>query len=159
MFFVKNVFSTTAMLFTVYIRPMKHALRQTANLPNQSLFIPTFYLTRKLTFTPILFVLPVDLSKKSLLCLNPVKIFLYFGHSAAPKPYDYVSALVFYETRGSVRGLNRWEYEWLALSPKFNVKQCRWRENSYVFQVDPDRGVIFIAFVTETFFGFKNASN
>ena len=37
------------------------------------------------------------------------------------------------ETRGSVRGLNRWEYEWLALSPNFNAQQHRWRENSYVF--------------------------
>ena len=33
-------------------------------------------------------------------------------------------------------GLNRWEYEWLALSPKSNVEQHRWRESSYVFQVD-----------------------
>ena len=47
---------------------------------------------------------------------------LCFGHSAAPNPYYYVAVLVLYETRGSVRGLNRWEYEWLALSPKFNVK-------------------------------------
>ena len=54
--------------------------------------------------------------------MNPVKLFLYFGHSAAPSLYNYVAALVLYETRGSVRGLNRWEYEWLALSPKFNVK-------------------------------------
>ena len=37
------------------------------------------------------------------------------------------------ETRGSVRGLNRWEYEWLALSPNFNAQQHQWRENSCVF--------------------------
>ena len=61
-FFVKFVFSTAAILFTVYKWPMKHALRQTANLPNQSLFVPAVYLGRKLTFTPILCVLP-DLSK------------------------------------------------------------------------------------------------
>ena len=39
-FFVKFVFSTAAILCTVYNRPMKHALRQTANLPNQGLFVP-----------------------------------------------------------------------------------------------------------------------
>ena len=88
---------------------MKHALRQTANLPSQSLLVPAVYHRRKLTFTPILFVLPVGLSKWSLLCLNPVQLFLNFGHSAAPNPYNYVAALVLYETRGSVRGLNRWE--------------------------------------------------
>ena len=70
------------------------------------------------------------------LCLHPVKLFVDFGHSAAPNPNNYVAALVLYGTRGSVRGLNRWEYKWLPLSPKFNAKQRRWRENSYVFQVD-----------------------
>ena len=46
------------------------------------------------------------------------------------------------------------------MSPQFNAKQHRWRENSYDFQVEPiDGGVIFIAFVSETFFGLKNASN
>ena len=69
-------------------------------------------------------------------CSNPVKLFLNFGHSAAPNPYNYVAAFVLYGTRSSVRGLNRWKYEWLALSPKFSVNQHRWRENSYVFQVD-----------------------
>ena len=69
-----------------------------------------------------------------MLCLNPVKLFLCFGDSAAPTPCSYVAALVVLcETRGSVRGLNRWEYEWLALSPNFNAQQHRWRENSYVF--------------------------
>ena len=62
-FFVNFVFSTAAaILFTVHKWPMKHALRLTANLPNQSLFVPAVYRRRKLTFTPILFVLPVDLS-------------------------------------------------------------------------------------------------
>ena len=68
--------------------------------------------------------------------LDPVKLFLYFGHFVAPNPYNYVAALVLYGTRGFVRGLNRWECEWLALPSKFNVKQHRSRENSYVFQVD-----------------------
>ena len=40
--------------------------------------------------------------------------------------------------------------------PKFSVKQHRWRENSYVFQVG---GVLFEAFVSEAFFGLKTASN
>ena len=118
------------------IERQKHALRQTANLPKQSLFISAVYLRRKVTFTPILFVLPVHLSKLSLLCLYPAQLLLCFGHSAAPNPYNYVAALVLYETRGSVSGLNRWEYEWLALPPKFNVKQHQSRENSYFFQVD-----------------------
>ena len=63
MFFVKFVSSTAAILFTVYKWPMKHVLRRTANLPNQSLFVPAVYLKRKLPFTPILFVPPIDLSK------------------------------------------------------------------------------------------------
>ena len=67
--------------------------------------------------------------------MNPAKLLLYFGNSAAPNLYNYVAVLVLYGTQGSVRGLNRWEYEWLALSPKFNVKQHRWRENSYVFKL------------------------
>ena len=41
------------------------------------------------------------------------------------------------------------------MSPKSNVKQRRWRENSYVFQVG---GVIFVAFVAEAFVGLKNAT-
>ena len=58
---------------------MKHALRQTVNLPNQSLFaVPAVYLTTKLTIAPILFVLPVDLSKLSLLCLNLEKLLTVF---------------------------------------------------------------------------------
>ena len=76
------------------------------------------------------------LKKTPCLCLHPVKLFLNFGHSAAPNPNNYVAALVLYRTQGSVRGLNRWEYKWLPFSPKVNVKQHRWRQNSYVFQVD-----------------------
>ena len=83
-----------------------------------------------------LYYVPVDHSKHALLCLNPVKLFLHFGHSAAANPYNYVAALVLHGTPGSDGGLNRREYKWLALSAKFNVKQHRWRENSYVFQVD-----------------------
>ena len=52
--------------------------------------------------------------KHALLCLHPVKLFLNFGRSAAHKPYNYVAALMLYGTQGSVRGLNRWEYKWLA---------------------------------------------
>ena len=44
MFFEKVVFSTTAILFTVYTWPMNHALRQAANLPNQGLLVPAVYL-------------------------------------------------------------------------------------------------------------------
>ena len=79
---------------------------------------------------------PVDHSKYALLCLNPVKLFLYFGHYAAPNPYNDIGTLVLYGTPGCVRGLNGWEYEWVAWSPKFNVKQHRWRESSHVFQAD-----------------------
>ena len=89
-----------------------------------------------LTFTPILFVLPVNHSKACLVLFASRKAIPEFGHFAAPDPYNYVAALVLYGTQGSVRGLNRWEYKWLPLSPKFNAKQHRWRENSYVFQVD-----------------------
>ena len=71
------------------------------------------------------------------MCLHPVKLFLDFGHSIAPNTNNYVAALVLYETQGSVRGLNRWGYKWLLLSPMFNAKQHRWLETSYVFQVDP----------------------
>ena len=155
---MKLVSSTTATLFTVYKWPMKNALRQTANLPNQSLFVAAVYLRRKLTFTPILFALPVDLSNYSFLCLNPLKLFLCFGHSAAPNPCNNGAAPVLFGTPGADRGLDRWEYECLALSPESNAKQRRWRESSHVFQVDMD-GVIFIALVSETFFGVKNASN
>ena len=73
----------------------------------------------------------------ALLCLYCVKLFLNFGHSAALNTYsNYVAALVLYQTQGSVTGLNRWEYDWLPLSPKFNAKQHRWRETSCVFEVD-----------------------
>ena len=44
-----------------------------------------------------------------------------------------------------VRRWNRSECEWLRLSPKFNVKQHRWRGNSYVFHVG---AVLFVAFVS-----------
>ena len=63
MFFVNFVFSTAAILFTVDMWPMQHGLHQTANLPNLSLFIPAVLSKKKPTFTPILFELPVDLSK------------------------------------------------------------------------------------------------
>ena len=79
-------------------------------------------LDESLRSPPSFSVLPVDRSKCALWCSNPVELFLCFGHSAAPNPYNYVAALALYGTRGFVRGLNRWEYEWLALSPKFNVK-------------------------------------
>ena len=38
----------------------------------------------------------------------------------------------------------------VALSPKFKVKQHRWRDNSHVFRVG---GVLFVAFVSEVFLG------
>ena len=136
LFICKICLSIAPIVFPVYKWPMKHALRQMAYLPNQNLFVSAVYLRRKLTFTLIFFVLPVDHAKYVLLCLNPVKLFPYFGHSAAPNPFKYGAALVLYGTRVSVGGLNGWKYEWLALSPKFNVKQHRWRENSCVFQVE-----------------------
>ena len=86
------------------------------------------------TFTSFFVVLPVNHSKARLVVF--VKLFLNFGHSAAPNPDNHVAALVLYGTQGSVRALNRWEYKWLPLSPKFNAKQHRWRGNSNVFQVD-----------------------
>ena len=58
----------------------------------------------KFTFTPIFFVLPVYHFKARLVVLHPVKLFLNFGHYAAPNPYNYVAALVLNGTQGSVRG-------------------------------------------------------
>ena len=101
------------------IERQKHASRQTANLPNQSLFVPAVYPRRKLAFTSI-YLVTTNRSIQAIL-----------GHSAAPHPYNYVAALVLYETRGSLEALNRWEYEWLALSPKFIIEQHLARENSY----------------------------
>ena len=84
-------------------------------------------------FPSLLLLIPVNYSKARLvLCLHPVKLFVNFGHSAAPNPNNYVTALVLYGTQGPVWGLNRWECKWLPLSPTFNAKR-RWRENSYVF--------------------------
>ena len=80
-----------------------------------------------------------------------LKLCLYFGHSAAPVPYNDVASLVLYGPLEAGRS----ECEWLALSPKFNVKRHRWHENSSVFHVG---GVLFVAFVSEAFFGLKNAS-
>ena len=58
-FVVKCVFSTTAIPFAVLLLRMKHALRQTANLSNQSLFVHAVCLEKKIAFTPTLFELPV----------------------------------------------------------------------------------------------------
>ena len=74
---------------------MPYGKRHTKYVPNQSLFVSAVYLRRKLTFTPIFFVLPADHPKYAL-CLNPVELFLYFGQAAAPNPYNYVAALVLY---------------------------------------------------------------
>ena len=75
------------------------------------------------------------LLKRPPYCLHPVKLFLDFSRSAAPKN-NYVAALVLSGMQGSVRGLNRWEYKWLLLSPTSSAKPRRCRENSYAFQVD-----------------------
>ena len=75
--------------------------------------------------------------------------------SAAPKPYNDIAALVLFGTPGSVRGLNCWEYKWLPLSPKFNAKQHRWCENSYVCQVDQQMTELFLAFFSEAFEGLQ----
>ena len=50
--------------------------------------------------------------KYALFSLHPAKPFLYFGHSADPNQHNYVAELVLYGAGGSVRDLNRWEYEW-----------------------------------------------
>ena len=65
-FFWSNFFFCSSYTVPSTIERQKHALRQTAKPPNQSLFVPAvyMYLTKKLTFTSILFVPPVqDLSK------------------------------------------------------------------------------------------------
>ena len=103
-FVVKFVFFTAAIVFTAYKWPMKHAFRQTANLPNQSLLVPVVYLRRKVTFTPSYSYYQQICPSNPCLCLNPVKLFLYFGHSTAPNPYNYVAALVLYE-RGAPLGV------------------------------------------------------
>ena len=78
---------------------MKHALRKTAYLPNQTCYPHPSDLRKKLPFIPICFGLPVDhyqvrISKKyALLCLHPGKLLLYFGHLAAPNPYNQIAAL------------------------------------------------------------------
>ena len=58
-------------------------------------------------------------TQKHVLCMHPVKRFLNFGYSAAPT----FAAFVLSGSQGSVRSLNRWDYRWLPLSPKFNAKQ------------------------------------
>ena len=70
----------------------------------------------------------INTQKHAWLSFRPVNLFLNFGRSAARNPCSYVAALVLYGTQGSVRGLHRWEYRWLLLSPKFNAKQHRRRE-------------------------------
>ena len=54
-----------------------------------------------------------------------------------------------------VQGVTFHSCDWLTLLPKLNVKQHRWLENSYAFRVG---GVLFLAFISEAFFGLKNAS-
>ena len=98
--------------------------------------VSLIYFRLKLTFTPIFVVLTVNHSKARLVVFASLKLlFLNFGHFAATNPHIYVAALVLYGTQGSIRGLNRWAYKWLPLSLKLNPRQHRWRENSYVFQV------------------------
>ena len=75
------------------------------------------------------------ITQKYALCLHLVKLFLNSGHSAAPNPNNYVAALKLFGLQGSVIGLNRSEYNWLPLSPKFDAKHP-WGENLQVFQVD-----------------------
>ena len=60
----------------------------------------------------------------------------FWGHSAAPNPNNCDKLRCMRFTEGSVRGLNRSENNWLPLSPKLKGKQHRWRESSYVIQVD-----------------------
>ena len=83
-FFVKFVISTAGGLFPVYKKPVKHVLRQTAYLPNQSLFVSAVYLGRKLTFTPIFFVVPVDHTKYALLCFESREAIPVFWSFCSP---------------------------------------------------------------------------
>ena len=70
------------------------------------------------------------------------------------------AALMLYGTQGSVRGLNRWGYKWLPLSPKSIAKQHRWRENSYGFKLTNRWRIdIFSVLFWGFNFGLKNSSN
>ena len=106
-----------------------------------------------------LFCIPVD--HYALLCLNPVQIIpLYFGHSVAPNACNYVAALVLYGTRGSVAGLNRWEYQCCHCrqsSMSDNIEGGRVRK--FFKLTDRRGGVNFMAFVSDAFVALKNASN
>ena len=105
-----NLPNTAPILFTVYKWPMKHSSRQTANLPNQSLFVPAVYLTRKLTFTPRLSGTAGRSVQVILVVFESLTTMPVFGHAAAPcNSCYYVAALyieiLLYETRGSVKRL------------------------------------------------------
>ena len=70
-------------------------------------------LERKLTLTSIFFFqVRVDHEKYASLCLHPVKLCLYFAHSAAPNPLDYVVSLVLYSPleAGIGRNVSGWRY-------------------------------------------------
>ena len=131
--FLKN--SRFRRSYTIWSIPVAYETRltETAYLPNRTCVAASLISQINAYIHPNLIVLPVNYSKARLVVIN---IFLNFGHSAAPNPNNHVAALVLYGTQGSVRGLNRWEYNWLPLSPKFYAKQHRWRGNSHVFQVD-----------------------
>lgn len=111
-FVLENLSFCSSYTVPSIIQQQKHALRLTAYLPSQSYIIPleSISQTRVRRSPPSL--LYYQSLQLRLVCLNPVKVFLYFGHSTAPDPYSYVAALVPYGTPGFVRSLNRWEYEW-----------------------------------------------
>ena len=103
--------------------PVKHALQKTAYLPNRTCVAASLISQIESYVHPNLIIIPVNYSKARLVvCASCKPILDFFDHSAAPNPNNYVAALVLDGTRGSVRGLNRWEYQWLLLSPKFKCE-------------------------------------
>ena len=76
---------------------------------------------------------------------------LYLGPCEAPIPSNDASSPVLDGPREAGIGRN---VSVVCIVPNFNV-QHRWRDNSYGFQVG---GVLFVAFVSEAFFGLKKAS-
>ena len=82
---------------------MKHAVQETAYPPNRTC---VWYIVSSISQYLLYYQQITD--KHALLCLCSVKIFLNFGHSAAPNAQNYyVAALVLYGTQASVRGLNQ----------------------------------------------------
>ena len=140
------------------ISGIKHALRQTAYLPNQSIFVSAVYHRTKLTFTPICFFLPVDHPKYALFCLNLVKLFLFFL-IVQPLTHIITSLSSCFTERGAP--VDAW------IDGNINGRHCRQSSMSNTIGGAKPRtsfkltirGVNFIAFVSQAFFRLNNASN